>query len=67
MRVELETRRSRQDGAGGVGGAGGAGGAGGLPIVHNYGHGGSGWTIMHGTALAACDLVALALAPTSRL
>jgi len=38
-------------------------------VVHNYGHGGSGWTIMHGTANAAADLVdgALLRKPLSRL
>jgi glycine/D-amino acid oxidase-like deaminating enzyme len=28
-----------------------------VAVVHCYGHGGSGWTVMHGTAEAAADLV----------
>jgi len=38
-----------------------------VSVVHNYGHGGSGWTVMHGTAEAAADLVDEALgAPAFR-
>jgi hypothetical protein len=30
-----------------------------IPIFHNYGHGGSGWTIHHGSAEHICDLISL--------
>ena len=35
-----------------------AGEGGPLQVVHNYGHGGSGWTVMAGAAREACALVA---------
>jgi hypothetical protein len=29
----------------------------GMPVVHNYGHGGSGWTIHYGSCETACDIL----------
>lgn len=34
-----------------------------LPVIHSYGHGGSGWTVFKGAACSAVDLVEQAPVP----